>query len=314
MKKQLLLIAVSVLAISFVDRRPSSAEESKELRVVGYLPDYRLDSFDPQLLEGLTDLVLFSAELSEDGALDMTRLKNIPWPELLHFKTRHRVRLLLTIGGWERSSHFATVSESREKRARCVESLVQICLDRRLDGIDLDWEHPKGEKENESYCKLLVELRHAFDSYGFLLSTTIAPWQRLPASGIAAVDFVQVMSYDAGGKHSTFEQARKDISEVAGTGVPPNKIVVGLPFYGRDIETRAAMMYGEIVAKFSPKPSVDQIGQMYFNGPDTISRKVKLAISSQLAGVMVWELGQDAAGESSLLKAIRDSVDRSQSK
>ena len=65
------------------------------------------------------------------------------------------------------------------------------------------------------------------------------------------------------------------------------------------------MPYTEIVAQFNPQPNVDQVGQMYFNGPDTVRQKVKLAVNSKLGGVMVWELGQDANGQQSLLRVIQ---------
>ncbi len=69
-------------------------------------------------------------------------------------------------------------------------------------------------------------------------------------------------------------------------GLPAEKIVLGLPFYGRDIKSREAMTYDEIVAKLDPEPNADQIGQMYFNGQETIRRKVKLAIEYELGGLM----------------------------
>ena len=43
---------------------------------------------------------------------------------------------------------------------------------------------------------------------------------------------------------------------------------------------------------------------MYFNGPETIAKKTRYAIEAGLGGVMIWELGQDAEGEASLLQAI----------
>ncbi|MEO1526399.1 MAG: glycoside hydrolase family 18 protein [Planctomycetota bacterium] len=277
-------------------------------RVAGYLPDYRIAEFDLESADQLTDLIICSAELAADGSIDLTRLKDCPWPRLLEFKTRHRVRLLLTIGGWERSKHFAAVAASPEKRRQSVDSLVRLCLDKRLDGIDLDWEQPKGASEEEAYGKLLRELRTAFTPHGLMLSATIGPWQRLPASAVKAVDWVQFMAYDYGGKHSTAEQVSKDLAKMIDAGLPANKVILGLPFYGRDVETRKAMTYSEIATTLRPKPNQDQVGTMYFNGPDTIRRKVKLAIDSKLAGVMVWELAQDARRPSSLLDVIHETA------
>src|SRR5438132_1377969 len=61
-------------------------------RVVGYLPDYRAAEFDPATARPLTDLILFSAELTAAGQLDLTRLKDVPRAKLRAFKTREGVR------------------------------------------------------------------------------------------------------------------------------------------------------------------------------------------------------------------------------
>ena len=79
-----------------------------------------------------------------------------------------------------------------------------------------------------------------------------------------------------------------------------------MPLYGRDIKTRDALTYSEIVNKHHPTPETDQVGNIYFNGPDTIRRKTEYAQQSKLGGVMIWELGQDATANQSLLKVIRD--------
>ena len=52
-------------------------------------------------------------------------------------------------------------------------------------------------------------------------------------------------------------------------------------------------------------PDVDEVDGIYFNGIKTIERKTQFAIKKGLGGVMIWEIGQDASGDSSLLKAIQ---------
>jgi len=315
--KNRLLPALALCVLGSLASPAIAADAPQQLppfRIAGYLPDYRFPQFQAELADGLTDLILFSAELSENGSLNLTRLKDCPWPKLLAFKTQKHVRLILSIGGWERSQHFASVAGSAQKRGRCVASILQLCLDKRLDGIDLDWEHPKGAAEEESYGKLLRELRTAFEPHKLMLSVTLAAWQRISPEAIAAVDSVQVMAYDHADRHSTFEQAEKDVKAMITAGLPSRKIVLGVPFYGRDVKTRAAMTYGEIVTKHAPAPDVDQVGPMYFNGPETIRRKTKLALNSKLGGVMIWELGQDAPAAQSLLKVIRETVDAQRSK
>jgi hypothetical protein len=54
----------------------------------------------------------------------------------------------------------------------------------------------------------------------------------------------------------------------------------------------------------------DEVAGYFFNGPDTIRRKVRMARAAGLGGVMIWEVGQDfhPADERSLLRAIADEV------
>ncbi|MGL4549659.1 MAG: glycosyl hydrolase family 18 protein [Gemmataceae bacterium] len=126
-----------------------------EFRVVGYLPDYRAAAFDPAAVAGLTDLIVFSAQPTEAGGPDLGRLRRVPWDRLRAFKTRQRVRLVLCVGGWERSGQFAAASA--EKRKAFADAAVRACLDHRLDGVDLDWEHPKDAAEQGGYAKLLAD-------------------------------------------------------------------------------------------------------------------------------------------------------------
>jgi GH18 family chitinase len=287
-------------------QQPSSAD--RLFRVVGYLPDYRLTDYDLGRATNLTDLTIFSAEPTADGNLNLTRLQNCPWPALLKFKTTHRVRLILAIGGWERSEHFAVVACSTDLRRRFVNEVLAFCHSMRLDGVDLDWEHPKGDQQERSYALLLNELRTAFKSRGLLLTVTVAAWQKLTPEAVDAVDFVQVMAYDHDLQHSTFDGARNDVERLRAAHVPSGKIVLGLPFYGRDIRNRDATTYSDIAAKFRLDPDVNEVQGVYFNGPGMIRRKTQYAMESGLGGVMIWELGQDATGENSLLDVVQETL------
>jgi hypothetical protein len=64
--------------------------------------------------------------------------------------------------------------------------------------------------------------------------------------------------------------------------------------------------YRQIHAEHPLDPGVNEVDGLYFNGPELIRRKTALAIERGLAGVMIWELGQDATGEDALMKVICD--------
>ena len=74
------------------------------------------------------------------------------------------------------------------------------------------------------------------------------------------------------------------------------------------------MTYAQIVREFKPQPEVDEVDGIYFNGINSVERKTKFALSSKLAGVMAWEIGQDTSDESSLLRAVNRVARESQTK
>ncbi len=308
-RRDLLRLAAGVMlpAAARADDPPPPRDA---FRVVGYLPDYRAAAFDAVAARRLTDLVVFSAEPTAAGDLDLRRLARVRWADLRAFKTRHRVRLVLCVGGWERSRHFAAVAASDEARKAFAAAAVRTCLAERLDGLDLDWEHPANRAEQDGYARLLADLRAAFAPHGLTLSVTMAGWQPLPRAGFDAADYVNVMAYDHPGRHSTFENARADVDRILAAGAPAAKVTLGIPLYGRGVERRGdVLMYREIVTRHRPAPTTDEAGGLYFNGPATVRRKTEYALGAGLGGVMVWELGQDAPGADALLGVIRATVD-----
>jgi chitinase len=303
-----LLVLLVALSAPHVDAQSPENESNKTFCVVGYLPDYRLASIDFDQIKNVTDLILFSAQPAAEGSLDMSRLKNADWNKLNEFKTQNKIRLILSVGGWDRSVHFATVTKSTDLRRRFVDSLTQICIEKNLDGVDFDWEHPKDESEQLGYAALLADCRQAFRSRNWTVSVTIAAWQGLHPDAISAVDRIQVMSYDNPGQHATLQTAKSDIAKLIKSGMPADKLVLGVPFYGRHVTDRdRTLTYREIVAK---QQSIigDEFEGFYFNGPKTIQAKIRYAKQSKLAGIMIWELGQDAPPPNALLDVISRSL------
>ena len=292
-------------------RKPldGSPQAGAVFRVVAYLPDYRVQALDPVALGGLSDLLFFSLEPTPAGGLDAARLTPAIETKLQAVKRRRALHLWVTVGGWERSAGFAPVATDAAKRRRFAKTLTLFCLSHHIDGADFDWEHPANAPEEAGYAALLAETQRAFAPHKLLLSVTMAPWQKLAPAGIAAVDAVNLMAYDHEGRHSTSAQAQADVAGFLRLGVPPGKLLLGLPFYGRDIlRPNTALAYADIVRQYHPAPGVDEVKGLYFNGPATIRQKTQAALAQHLGGVMVWEIGQDAAGDGSLLKVIHQVI------
>jgi GH18 family chitinase len=227
-------------------------------------------------------------------------------------KARHKTRILVSVGGWERSQGFAPLAQSATARQRFTANLTRFCVDHRFDGADIDWEHPANANENQGYGALLVELRRAFQPRGLLLTMALADWQDPGPIAYQAVDRIHVMAYDHDEPHhSTLDHAKADLNAFVARGVPRTKLSLGLPFYGRNIKDHSVeATYAELVNKYKPPRDADLAGGFYFNGINTVQQKTRYALDQGFGGVMIWELGQDATGSASLLRAVREVVPR----
>ena len=118
-------------------------------------------------------------------------------------------------------------------------------------------------------------------------------------------DRIHVMSYDHGPKHSTYDQAVQDLKTFVDSGFAKEKLILGVPFYGREIvNLKNEFTYAELIRQYHPAPDQDEVHGIYFNGMDTIGRKTCYALANGFGGIMIWELGQDSAGNASLLRTI----------
>src|SRR5690606_16668941 len=99
-------------------------------------------------------------------------------------------------------------------------------------------------------------------------------------------------------------------------GLPKEKLVLGVPFYGYGFGSyKSDYTYASILTEFGfDAANHDLIGTacagcdyITYNGAATINAKTRLGIEEG-AGVMIWELSQDVAGANSLLKVIDDEI------
>ena len=282
---------------------PTKSPAPAPFAVIGYLPDYR--ELNPIWTDSLTDIIYFSAEPRADGTLDTSRLSKDTWQSLLQLKAERGLRLHLSIGGWERSAGFAPMTADPLTRQKFIGALTGFALAHHLDGVDFDWEFPRGKAEFENYISLLTETKEAFAKHNLLVSVALTPDPNFPLAELAIVDRVHLMSYDRAAKHATFEQAMDDVRLFLDAGIPAEKIILGVPFYGRNTSPPYKVLsYEEIMSRYSPPSAVDEVDGIYFNGLDTIQRKVCFALDENLGGVMVWELAHDAIDSNSLLQRI----------
>lgn len=280
--------------------------------VIGYFPDYWQSPISDVHFNLLTRVVFFSIYPNSDGSLNTSEIDLSRQTAFVAAAHAGQANVSICIGGWELSDNFSAVAADSALRSNFVDAATQYCLNHNFDGIVLDWEPVSTEADRSHYTLLIQELKAALSVHDRMLSVAVfGRGSEFDASAVNAIDRLHIMAYDMGTPHSTYEAAVAAVDHWEAFGFPRAKIILGLPFYGRDA-TFSYNPYDEIVAQYQPGSEIDEVNGIHFNGVDTIQKKTRFMIEQNGTGVMAWELTEDTHDASSLLGAIGDAVHRNQ--
>ena len=304
MLRKIIFILLSVsTCLSVVDA------DERETIVAGYLPNYRTANWSRDI-GPVTDLILFGMPVPDDGEFDLESLSQNDIDIARTVKSKTKCRLLFTVGGWKKSSGFPKLANDPKLRRQFILNARRFCLENEFDGIDYDWEHPKGAVQINAFSILLAETHDEFSKHGLLVTLAQAGWQDLGQQAYDVVDRVHLMAYDHNFPQATFEKSKNDVDQLVQYGCPKSKIILGIPFYGRNKHRQAKSF-----AQLSKHPNFDQDSSIVdgyaFNGRSLIKRKVDFAKNQKLGGIMIWELGQDVGAAQSLLRTIENTLSKS---
>ncbi|HDQ72497.1 MAG TPA: glycoside hydrolase [Chloroflexi bacterium] len=229
------------------------------------------------------------------------------------------------------------------RRAAHIRVLVEETLTYDYDGIDIDYEGLNGHDDREAFSLFIEELSAALHAQGKLLSIAVhaktgepggwsgpqaQDWTRIGA----AVDRFRVMTYDyhwSGGEPGPIAPVwwMEDVIAFAVSVVPPNRVYVGIHFYGRAWGESASTSLTwegaqDLIAAHDVSPQwkstetwrlavaepwfayTDVAGAhhtvWYANGA-SVAARLKLVQKYGLGGVAIWRLGgEDPANWSSI--------------
>jgi len=177
---------------------------------------------------------------------------------------------MISIGGWNAGSGaYSTMAADPEKRKTFIDSLGEFLDTYHFDGVDLDWEYP-GQREGadpdhdrDNFSLLVKEMYEMLHPRGLLFTAALSPAKKTVAEAYdfdvitPYFDFLNVMTYDYHGwfpdhfftGHNAPIYRREEeepedhpgwyfnvfdsISVYLDAGVPKEKIVMGMPLYGR---------------------------------------------------------------------------------
>ncbi|KAJ6782844.1 hypothetical protein PWT90_02843 [Aphanocladium album] len=284
-------------------------------------------------------------------------------------KQNRNLKVLISVGGftYSEAGKFVPATNTTEGRQRFARSAVKLIANWGFDGIDIDWEFPKDKSEAANFVSLLQEIRYELDKYAsdnnqkyhYLLTVaTSAGPSKYKLLNLGAMDkFVDswhLMAYDYAGSwdSTTGHQANvyPDPSNTASTkfnteqavndyiaaGIAPEKIILGLPLYGRSFMQTSGMgqsfngtgeggveagvwLYkdlprpgatvtvdSDVLAAYSYDPKERML--ITYDNKESANLKAQYLMKKGLGGAVFWDASGDKPGNGSLISTLARSI------
>lgn len=241
-------------------------------------------------------------------------------------KSYPELKVLLSVGGWG-AGGFSEMADSESNRRKFIESCRRIISDYAIDGIDLDWEYPGKdvagisacERDSVNFTTLVGEMRSRLGKNVLLTIASAANARYVDLGALAQLlDFVNIMTYDmdnAPKHHSPLYRSgnageltcQESVARHLAAGVPAEKLVLGIPFYGRgggeikNMKFRDIKPTADYTLQFDSVACVpymaDRQGKLVLGYDDDRSVNIKCDFIEQngLGGAMYWEYSGDTA-------------------
>ena len=298
-----------------------------------------------------------------DGGIVITESSKAPLSKVVALKSVNpNLKVMLMIGGWGgHADGFSEMAKSDAKRTEFCRSVKSLIEKHKLDGVDIDWEYPTQSADGETGCDpkdtqnfnlVLQELRETLGtgkiiSFASKSDAKYVDWK----TAIKYLDYVNVMTYDMGAapnghnsplhKSSRFNHRSWDesIDAHVKAGVPKNRQVMGVPFYGKaEKNPTAETKIFEYSVKYYEIPDilekgtykgkalaravhrqwdatamvpflVDDAGKnvLSYDDPESVAAKGTYVKANGMLGAMFWEYRCDT-GDQALLKPLVNAI------
>lgn len=244
--------------------------------------------------------------------------------QLVELKKDHEIYIVLSIGGWT-AGGFSEMASIERRRKAFARDCKRIVKEYNLDGIDMDWEYPSSSEAGissspndiDNFTLLMRELRKALGKDYLLSCATIADARFVDFKAIEPyVDLVNIMMYDVG--NPPYHHAALYRSEMSGrvtaqealqahldAGIPVNKLVLGVPFYGRSVKGFGDTAYGALVKRTDVIRMWDDVAKApylvnnegeflcTYEDAESLAWKCRFIKQTGMRGAMYWEYRND---------------------
>lgn len=242
------------------------------------------------------------------------------------------------------SSSLSITSEimnSYEKRQKLIESIVNKCVEYKLDGVNIDFENMKQEDKN-MFSRFIIELTPRLKEIGMVTSVDVtAPdggetWSLCFDRNVIGdvADYIVFMAYDEYGISSTkpgtnagYDWVKLSLNKFLQTEeIEADKIILAIPYYTRVWTTNsngqligkntvAMKNLNSIIPNGTEKKWDDKLKQYYVEYSDgnnkkqiwiedvkSLQAKVSLVSENNLAGVGSWQKDMESDDVWQMLK------------
>ena len=303
--------------------------------IYGFMPHWRGAYTTDLRLDHLTHLAWFGIELDSGGKLEEAHGWPSDWDQLRMDVQRTGTRFDLTVTCFDWSGNkIHDLLSIPENRMRAISTILEESEG--CDGVNIDFERP-GSEDRELFTGFIGELADSLHKKDMELSVdvTAVNWgDRIDAAAIAnAADHIFIMGYDyhwSGSSKSgpvaplegeTYNVTHSVNYYIEETQNRPERIVLGVPYYGYDWPTETeepysstegsgtAYIYTSAATRGETHgiqwhettstpwyPYVDDgnTRQCWFEDTLGLGLKYTLAKDNNLAGIGIWALTYDA--------------------
>ncbi len=315
-------------------KRPAVTQPSKV--VFGYLPDWQyISSRDYLQYDLLTHIAAF--DFSVDAGGNGGTPSYWPWTDVINTAHANGVKVILTAVNFDRDA-IRTIMTDADSKSNFFQNVKSLMSQYKLDGVNIDFESlytaDRGSLLNVFMADLSQSVKQDFPNAEISFAGPAVNWGGWDFTGLAAAcDYIFIMGYAFSGKWSDNAGANAPLTggsynitntvtvqyaEVTNTN--PEKLVLGVPYYGHRWKTvsgqanaevvdilestrfskaqKEAPNYGRIWDSGSQTPWFRyQVGskwyQVWYDDAQSLGLKYNLAEDKKLRGVGMWALGYD---------------------
>jgi chitinase len=342
-------------------------------KIIGYIAGWKGVDTSAVQAEKLTHVNYAFANVIDgmvtegEGRFDQDKV-NIQ--KLHSLKSRNPdLKILISIGGWTWSKGFSDAVLTDDSRKKFTDSAIAYLIRHDLDGLDFDWEYPgmQGDgnvfraEDKENFVLMLKSVRQALDSLekvtgkhylNTIASAGFKSYLEVNDLGQAQqyLDFINIMTYDFVGPgtdttahHTNLfnpnlngRSAAQAVFDHVEAGVPIEKLVMGMAFYGKSWKSvrpgNNGLYQPAVWNSTHPYRNIQSmVGQdgyvrnwdedskapylwnqsdsifLSYEDPESIAAKAEFIKTHNLGGAMFWEYHEDS-DDGELLNALFQSL------